>query len=440
MMAIWSELKAVARQTPASRNRYVDFLRIVAIAAVVFGHWLMPAPYFDGQNINLDHLFNIAPWTRWLTWLFQVMPIFFFVGGYANSASWESADRNDVAFAEWAGQRLTRLLFPLMPLILFWAMAGLATPFLQIDVGLFSEASRLALIPVWFLAVYIMVTLVTPITYSCWSRYGVWSFWALACGAIASDALAILMEANWIRWANYGFIWLAMHQLGYAWRDRYFEENARALLFFAIGAVGLAIIITVLSYPIAMVSVPGAAMSNSRPPNVALLALGILQTALLLLVALPVRRWLERETVWGIVIAGNRIIMTLFLWHVTVLVACIGLSWLVGGFGLASVPGSETWWWLRIPWLLALIVTTFAVVALLSRFEMQSKNANSAVSATQVITGGVLACGGLIFLALGGIMSDTGTRISILPFLATISGIILILCPKLVRGYRKGKP
>jgi hypothetical protein len=433
-MAILSELKAVARQTPASRNRYVDFLRVLAIGAVVFGHWLMPAPYFDGQVISLDHLFNIAPWTQWLTWLFQVMPIFFFVGGYANCASWETADRNNVAFAEWAGKRLTRLLFPLVPLILFWAMAGLAAPVLEIDIGLFSEASRLALIPVWFLAVYIMVTLATPITYSCWCRYGAWSFWALACGAVATDALTISMEATWIRWANYSFIWLAMHQLGYAWRDRYFEETARALLLVAIGAIGLAIVITVLSYPIAMVSVPGAAMSNSRPPNVALLALGILQTGLLLLVASPVRRWLERETVWGIVIAGNRIIMTLFLWHVTVLVACVGLSWLFGGFGLASVPGSETWWWLRFPWLLALIVTTIAVVTLLFRFETQSKNANSAISATQVISGAVLACGGLIFVALGGIISDTGTGIRILPLLATIFGIILILRPKLMRG------
>jgi hypothetical protein len=433
-MAIWSELKSVARQTPASRNRYVDFLRVLAIGAVVFGHWLMPAPYFNGQDISLDHLFNIVPWTRWLTWLFQVMPIFFFVGGYANSASWESAGRKNVTFAEWAGQRLTRLLFPLVPLILAWAVVGLAAPLLPIDVGLLSNASQLALIPIWFLAVYIMVTLVTPITYSCWYRYGAWSFWALAFGAVACDALAIATEANWIRWANYGFIWLAMHQLGYAWRHRYFEENARPLLLVAIGAAGLAIVITVLSYPIAMVSVPGAAMSNSRPPNVALLALGIVQIGLLLLVASPVRRWLERDAVWAIVIAGNRIIMTLFLWHVTVLVACVGVSWLFGGFGLASVPGSEIWWWLRIPWLLALIVTTFAVVALLSRFETQSKIANSAASATQVISGGVLACGGLIFLALGGIMSDTGTGISILPFLATIFGIILILRPNLLRG------
>ena len=108
--------------------------------------------------------------------------------------------------------------------------------------------------------------------------------------------------------------------------------------------------------------------------------------------------------------------------------------YMFGGFGLASVPGSETWWWLRIPWLLALMVTTFAVVALFSRFETQSKTAKSAGSATQVIAGAVLACGGLIFLALGGIISDTGAGVRILPFLATICGIILILRPKLMSG------
>jgi hypothetical protein len=31
----------LARQTPATRDRYVDFLRLFSIATVVLGHWLI---------------------------------------------------------------------------------------------------------------------------------------------------------------------------------------------------------------------------------------------------------------------------------------------------------------------------------------------------------------------------------------------------------------
>ena len=34
-------LKELAAATPASRDRYVDFLRAASIAGVVFGHWFI---------------------------------------------------------------------------------------------------------------------------------------------------------------------------------------------------------------------------------------------------------------------------------------------------------------------------------------------------------------------------------------------------------------
>ena len=39
----WNGLLDAVRRTPPNRDRYVDFLRLVAILAVVTGHWLMPA-------------------------------------------------------------------------------------------------------------------------------------------------------------------------------------------------------------------------------------------------------------------------------------------------------------------------------------------------------------------------------------------------------------
>ncbi|MDK1046162.1 MAG: acyltransferase family protein [Anaerolineales bacterium] len=81
MMSIWSQAKGLAAQTPGDRNRYVDFLRAISILVVITGHWLIAAFYYqDGSLTPSDVLVN-QPDAQWLTWLFQVMPIFFMVGG-----------------------------------------------------------------------------------------------------------------------------------------------------------------------------------------------------------------------------------------------------------------------------------------------------------------------------------------------------------------------
>ena len=81
---LWAQASRLAAQTPPQRNRYVDFLRAASICVVILGHWLLVAPYLeDGQLVAADAL-SLIPWTRWLTWLLQVMPIFFLVGGFSN--------------------------------------------------------------------------------------------------------------------------------------------------------------------------------------------------------------------------------------------------------------------------------------------------------------------------------------------------------------------
>ncbi len=87
---MWSRALWYADRTPEERNRYVDFLRALSILAVVIGHWIISAPYFADGEPAYSHLLDLAPWSRWLTWLFQVMPVFFFVGGFSNGVSWES--------------------------------------------------------------------------------------------------------------------------------------------------------------------------------------------------------------------------------------------------------------------------------------------------------------------------------------------------------------
>ena len=99
----------MAELTPPERNRYVDFLRAVSITVVIVGHWLVATAYYADGQLTFGHLLKEQPQTHWLTWVFQVMPIFFIVGGYAHAVSLESARRKGIGYASWlaGGQRKT---------------------------------------------------------------------------------------------------------------------------------------------------------------------------------------------------------------------------------------------------------------------------------------------------------------------------------------------
>ncbi|PZM89483.1 MAG: acyltransferase, partial [Actinobacteria bacterium] len=80
--------RQLAERTPPERERVVDFLRALAIVAVVLGHWLVSVVEYDsdGRLTGRSALPDL-PWAYPLTWLVQVLPLFFLVGGYANAAS-----------------------------------------------------------------------------------------------------------------------------------------------------------------------------------------------------------------------------------------------------------------------------------------------------------------------------------------------------------------
>ena len=156
---LWAQAEAMALQTPESRNRYVDFLRALSILAVISGHWLMAAPHVVEGNLAIANMLELEPWTRWLTWGFQVMPIFFLVGGYANGVSWNAAIRDGHGYSDWLTNRLGRLIKPVLPLVAAWIVIGGVGNAIGIRSEILAIASQVALVPIWFLSVYILVCL-----------------------------------------------------------------------------------------------------------------------------------------------------------------------------------------------------------------------------------------------------------------------------------------
>ncbi len=127
---------------------------------------------------------------------------------------------------------------------------------------------------------------------------------------------------------NFLLVWAAIHQLGFGWRDQDLVRARWLPWVLAAGGLSALVALTVLGpYPVSMVSVPGAPVQNTSPPSMALFALAITQTGLILLVRRPLGRWLQRPIVWLTVVTTNSVVLTLFLWHfVPVVVAGPGCT------------------------------------------------------------------------------------------------------------------
>src|SRR5690348_9567856 len=110
----------LAAQTPASRDRYVDFLRLASIGVVVLGHWLLAVVIWRGSTFRVGNVVGMTPGLWLATWALQVMPIFFFVGGFANAVTLDALERKGQGGVEFVAGRVARLLRPVAVLLAVW--------------------------------------------------------------------------------------------------------------------------------------------------------------------------------------------------------------------------------------------------------------------------------------------------------------------------------
>jgi len=402
-MSIWSRAVEMAEATPPERNRYVDFLRAVSILMVVTGHWLVAAAWYQDGTLIPGDLLELRPRTQWLTWLFQVMPIFFIVGGYANAVSLESAKRRGVGYAGWLATRLHRLVTPLLALLLGWGILATLLYFFGVSGDITRLASRGALIPIWFLAIYIAIVLLAPLTYKAWQRWGFASLLGFVTAGALVDAAFFMVDLEILGWTNYFWVWLSVHHLGYAWRDGRLGSPARLIAYSALGFGLLWLLIFKGPYPFAMVGSPDEGLSNTLPPKMTLFALGVFQFGLLLAIEAPMRKFLSSVRVWAATVLINSMIMTIYLWHMSVMAAVATLLYYTGGFGLGVEPGTPAWWYTRPIWIGMLLIILLPVAMSLSVFERRPRRADAPVpAAARQIAGAVILCLGLAVLAMFG--------------------------------------
>jgi surface polysaccharide O-acyltransferase-like enzyme len=413
----------MAEATPPERNRVVDLMRVVSILVVVFGHWLMAAVTFDDGELVPGHLLELADWTHPLTWIFQVMPVFFFVGGYSNALSWRSARRREEPYGAWLRARLRRLALPVVPLLIVWTAGGWLALELGLDWQMLQLASQVAIVPTWFLAAYVVIVTLAPPALAIWERFGWWSILAGTALAALADVLSIGLGFVPAGFANYVLVWGTVHLLGYAWVDGELEGLSRRVPLALVGLAAALALVWAGPYPIAMVGLDTAQITNSYPPRVTLAFLGMFQAGLVLVMEPVLERAMQNIRAWAFVVGVSAQIMTLYLWHLTAMIVLIGVGLALGGVGFGVEPLTGLWWATRPVWFAILAIVTVGLLAVFGRFERPTSDDRAAPAAWRPVLAVAFVCGGLGLLAAIGIADADGLNGVILSL--PVVGILL---------------
>ncbi|MFF5726609.1 acyltransferase [[Kitasatospora] papulosa] len=391
-----THVRDLAEATPVTRDRYTDLLRVLSLGTVVLGHWLMAAVTTDG----VGNLLAVVPELQLLTWVLQVMPVFFFVGGFSHALSYRSLLRRrpegstGSVYPSFLRARLQRLLRPTMVFVLVWGVAALVVQLLGGGGGLTGVTLRLVTQPLWFIGIYLAMVAFTPALLKLHDRLGWGAFAALAAAAATVDLLRFAAGVPHAEFLNFAFVWLAVHQLGFLRAD---GRIRRPALLAGTGLAAAVALVVLGPYPLSMVGMPGEKISNMAPPTLALLGHGLWLVGAVQLLRAPGSRLVARPRVWRAVVAANGVAMTAFLWHLT---AMLGVYGAMLALGLPLPEPATGAWWAQAP--VRMVVAAAVTVVLVAAFRTFERPARVAPSRGSGGAGAVSAIG--VTLALLGVL------------------------------------
>lgn len=367
------QLDRYVAATPPDRDRFVDFLRVLAIGVVVVWHWALSITHWGDGALAMGNPIDVIPGSHIATWVLQIMPLFFVVGGFVNHAGWRSVQRHGGGWREFYGARIRRLLAPTAVFAAAWLVLDLALFAIRAEHRSVLVWGTIVFTPLWFLGAYLWVILLVPITVRLHRAGGLLTV-TLMGGVIALvDLGRFLLGIDELGYVNSAFVWVFVHQLGYLYRDGTLDRiGVRGQAALGLTGLGAMIVLTRLPvYATSMVATRDVGFSHMWPTTAVIGVVALLQTALAMLLRPALRSWLHRHDVWRSVIAINAVILTVFVWHMTAKVAAIGVYEALG-FELSAEPTAA--WWLQRPlWVLGPGVLLVGLVAVFARFELGSR-------------------------------------------------------------------
>jgi hypothetical protein len=387
-MQLLPTVAQVAGKTPSHRDRSLDLIRIVSLLVVITGHGVMLLVSVDSDGLHFGNLLTNSPVLQALTWVLQVLPLFFFAGAASSAMGY----RPGVSWGGWLLRRAQRLYRPVFFYVAAWAVTLMVLSQL-VTADVHRQIASLSVQLLWFIGVYVIVLAFVPaLTRMTRGRHLAMFVGAVYFGAAAIDWMRLHDGPETLSYLNI-LVWLIPAALGVGYTRGLVTRGAAAVLAGAMFVVDV-LLVAVGPYELSLVTVEGQRLSNMTPPSLVLAGHAIVLSCLFIAMAPWCNRVAHNTRVWWLVAIGNGGAMTLYLWHMPALLMVAVASHLLG-YDRAN-PAQPGFAALLVAQLLALYAVTAVLFLALQRLENRplpwwddAVTGESALTGPAVVTAGV---------------------------------------------------
>ena len=381
----------IEASTPADRDRAIDVIRIVSLVGVVAGHAVMATSIIADGVFIWGNLLTTSVVFQALTWVFQIMPLFFFAGVAASVGSYQPK----ASWGGWLLKRCTRLYRPVFYYLAFWAVALVVLRHV-LPVHVYEPIAGISIQLLWFLGAYVMVLAAMPLL----ARITTGT--QLLASVVA--VYAVVAVVDWVRvtdpdWSTVGYVnmlaWLIPGMFGVAYRRKLLTPRTALSVGIAMFAVNLSLL-WLGPYELSLVGIESQHLKNMTPPSLLLAGHAIMLCAFAIAAAPGIGRWARRPGVWRLAVIGNTGAMTLYLWHMP---ALLGVHLAFDYLGLPRYPGQPHFLMLSIAQLVLVALLVAAMFVVLRPLENNP---------LPLWDGGYVAAPGARSAAVGALLSIAG--------------------------------
>jgi fucose 4-O-acetylase-like acetyltransferase len=347
----------------SKRDLTLDLARVFCVLLVVVIHLLFIGVGRDADGeLVISRPLEEQSWFAGVTWIGQIMPLFFVVGGFASITAWRSNVRRGGTAADYVKTRVLRLAQPSLPLFVFYVVVIGGATLLAIAPDLVGTVVEGAGSPLWFIAAYCLCQTLVPVMVRLHARAAGPTLGVLLLGVVLVDAARYASGIQQVGYLNMFFVWLLVQQIGFWYADGWFARRTwwQLVLLAAACYAALVPLTTVGPYNVDM-------LDNLNPPTLPLVLLGLAQACVLRLLRPALAKLMSTHVARAVVFLVGTRLMTIYLWHLPVIIIVAGIGLLIPG--ASPEPASPVWWWSRIAVYLVVLGLLFALSFLVGRWE-----------------------------------------------------------------------
>lgn len=367
----------------SGRDLTLDLARVACVLLVVFVHILFTGVGRAGDgSLVIERTIEHTSWFGPASWVLNIMPLFFVIGGFTARVGWASTQRRGGDASQFVRVRLWRLARPSLVLFAFFAVVLGVVRALALggDVDRLVDTIAIGVgSPLWFLAAYMLAQACAPVMIRWHERRPLLPIVVLTILAFGVDLFVqkIVTEAwgmprvdlttfevgsDAFGLPNTLIVWLLAQQIGFWMADGWFARR-RWWQLVALIAVGYGLIWAL----VAVVPYSDSMLRNQWPPTTLMAVLAVVQAAALTLLRRPLTWIMATRPAQAVVFVIGSRLMTVYLWHLPVIMMLTGVELLLPL--PMPQPGSAAWWWTRPVFLVIVLATVLALSVWLVRFE-----------------------------------------------------------------------